>query len=257
MKLMKDRYLERVGIRLDERSPSMGLLSELQLAHLISVPFENLDVFHGRGVSTDVESSLSKIVDRRRGGWCFELNGAFGWLLREIGFEVDYVSCRVFNDGDWGPPLDHCALVVHLDGQRIFVDVGFGDCCMVPVLIEDGIHEGVPRSIRCKLSGGGFDLSDLQPDGSWANQLRVSFEPVSLANFDLRSDYLQTAPELSWSSKPFATRATLADGSRITIRPGVLRRRVGVSDFVDSPVEADRWSALLYGNFGLNDSAVR
>jgi hypothetical protein len=115
----------------------------------------------------------------------------------------------------------------------------------------------VPRQVGCKSHDNGFILCDLQADGSWADQLSASFEPVALADFDARTNYLQTAPGLSWSSKPFATRATRADVSRITIRPGVLRRRIGTGEFLDLVVDDREWSALLYDNFCLADSVVR
>lgn len=248
---MRDEYLERLGIGLDRRGPSLEYLAELQAAHLINVPFENLDVFHRRGVSTDVGHSLEKILSRGRGGWCFELNGAFGWLLDKVGFEVQYVSCRVFGADGWGPPLDHCALVVQVDGQRLFVDVGFGDCCMLPVPLIDGTHHGVPRPVRCKVDDDGFVIADRQLDGSWVDQLWGSFEPLPLAAFSPRSDFLQTEPGLGWTTKPFAARATDAHGSRITMRPGVLRRRESLGEFVARPVQSDQWSTLLDTHFGL------
>ena len=128
MPAMMHAYLKRISVDVAGRTPTLELLAELQMAHLLAVPFENLDVFHRRRVTTDVEHSLGKIIERGRGGWCFELNGAFGWLLAELGYRVDYVSCRVNGPDVWGPPLDHCALVVHLDDRCWFVDVGFGDC---------------------------------------------------------------------------------------------------------------------------------
>lgn len=250
---MRDQYLELLGV--ERRAPSLEFLSELQASHLIHVPFENLDVFHRRGVSTDVEVSVEKVIGGR-GGWCFELNGAFGWLLREIGFETDYVSCRVLGDDGWGPPLDHCALLVHLDGQRVFVDVGFGDCCIVPVPLESGSFDGVPRSVQCKVSDEGFVITERQLDGSWVDQLWGSLEPLALSAFQKRSEFLQTEPGLGWTKKPFATRATDKRGSRITLRPGILRRREGRGEFVDSPVEADEWSTVLDAHFGLDDTAT-
>ena len=141
---MRDGYLDLLGVDVAGRPADLELLRELQVAHLIAVPFDNLDVFHRRGADTDVAGSVAKIVERRRGGWCFELNGAFGWLLRELGFEVTYVSCRVHLDSGWGPELDHCAVVVRLDGEPWFVDVGFGDACMVPVPLAAGEHRRRP-----------------------------------------------------------------------------------------------------------------
>ena len=161
-------------------------LRELQIAHLVSVPFENIDVFRRTGVTTDLDWSLPKVVDRRRGGWCFELNGAFGWLLGELGYTVDYVSCQVFGGEEWGPPLDHCALVVHADGERWFVDVGFGDCCMVPVPMVDGEHDAVPRDVRFTIDSDGFRMEERDLDGTWNNRLQGTFEPRSLADFTPR-----------------------------------------------------------------------
>ncbi len=235
------------------RPPLLELLAELQTAHLLAVPFENLDVFHRRGVTTDIESTLVKIVERRRGGWCFELNGGFGWLLRQIRFDVDYVSCRVADGDGWGPPLDHCALVVHLDGERYFVDVGFGDCCMIPVLLTSGVHPGVPRSIRCTVDDADFVIAEHALDGTWNDQLWGAFEPRSMEVFTSRSDYLQTEPGLSWTTKPFATRATGADGSRITYRGDLLRTRIGSGEFVDEQVDPERSNELLQTLFGLDD----
>jgi N-hydroxyarylamine O-acetyltransferase len=245
-----------LGVDVTDRQPGEALLAELQLAHLIAVPFENLDVFHRRGVRTDVEWSVPKIAERLRGGWCFEVNGSFGWLLRQVGFEVDYVSCRVLNDDGWGPELDHCALVVHIDDQRWFVDVGFGDCCMCPISLVTGDHRGVPRPVRCRVEPKTFVITERMLDGSWEDQLFGSFAPLTLDAFTPRSDYLRTTPGLSWSEKVFATRATAADGSRITLRADVLRTRTGVGEFVEEPVAPDAWSSLLADHFGLVDSRL-
>ena len=106
-----DRYLQRIGMSPQTGPPTLELLAALQLAHLSHVPFENLHVYHARGVRTDVDWSYPKIVEQRRGGWCFEVNGCFGALLRAVGFELDHISCQVWNDpGEWGPPLDHLGL---------------------------------------------------------------------------------------------------------------------------------------------------
>ena len=103
-----DRYLHRIGVSGPVGLPTLQLLGELQLAHLIRVPFENLHAFHRRGVRTDIDWSYPKIVDSARGGWCFELNGCFGELLRQVGFNVDYVSCQVWESipGEWGPLIE-------------------------------------------------------------------------------------------------------------------------------------------------------
>ena len=247
-------YLDRIGLdriafAAAGRPPDLDLLADLQAAHLVAVPFENLDVYRRRGVRTDLAWSLPKIVEGRRGGWCFELNGAFGWLLSELGYSVDSVSCRVFGADGWGPALDHCALVVHLDGERWLVDVGFGDCCMVPVRIVDGEQPAVPRRVRFHVDDDSFVLSELGLDGTWFDSLHGSFEPRRLDDFTPRSDFLQTEPGLAWTEKPFATRATASDGSRVTLRHGLLRLRHGCGPFVDRPVSDDEFPAMLLEHF--------
>jgi len=245
------QYLTRIGVERSPPGPDLAWLRELQAAHLVTVPFENLDVFDRRGVTTDLAWSLPKVVERRRGGWCFELNGAFGWLLREVGYTVDYVSCQVYGADGWGPPLDHCALVVQLDGERWFVDVGFGDCCMVPVPIVDGEHDAVPRNVRFTTAGRSFRMEERAVDGMWSDSLKGTFEARTLADFAPRSAFLQTEPGLSWTQRRFATRATAADGSRVILRNDVFRVREGRGEFVDTPVDDSQFDALLSEHFGL------
>ena len=122
-----DRYLARIGCD-GRREPSLAALTELQVAHLVHVPFENLHVFHGIGVDTSVDWSYNKIVEQRRGGWCFELNGCFAELLRRLGYTVDLLSCRTFEPetGALSDDFDHLTLLVHLDDASYLVDVGWG-----------------------------------------------------------------------------------------------------------------------------------
>jgi N-hydroxyarylamine O-acetyltransferase len=84
-------YLERVGFRHTPRV-DITTLQDLLRAHVCSVPFENLDVQLGRPLTTDVDDAYRKIVIDRRGGWCYEQNGLFGWALQQIGFEVTRVA---------------------------------------------------------------------------------------------------------------------------------------------------------------------
>ncbi|MBI4885032.1 MAG: arylamine N-acetyltransferase [Actinobacteria bacterium] len=258
-----DRYLQRLGIATPIGPPSRQLLTDLQLAHLIKVPFENLHVFHRRGVRLDVDWAYSKIVEDGRGGWCFELNSCFAELLRRLDFKVDCVSCQVWEAdlGDWGPPDDHLALVVHLDGVRWFVDVGFGDCCIHPLRLQDGDLAAVPRPARIELCDGTFTLTELMSTGGtraeWQPQLRVDLRPAEAIRFDRRSNYLQTEPGLSWTEKAFATRALDAAGSRVTLRMDVLRQRVGTAEFVEQSVARESWAGVLLHHFSLVDSNVR
>ena len=107
---------------------SVGALRALHRAHLMTVPFENLSIHLGEPISLAAGDLIDKIVTRRRGGFCYELNGAFALLLGALGFEVRLLAARVFGGGRLGPPFDHLALLVHTsDGDGPWLaDVGFG-----------------------------------------------------------------------------------------------------------------------------------
>jgi len=259
-------YLRRIGVHPQVGAPSLELLAHLQLAHLTTVPFENLHVVHRRRPRTGLDWSVPKIVDQRRGGWCFELNGAFGALLGALGFRARHVACRVWEGnpgnpvpGDWGPPFDHLAVVVALDGNDWLVDVGFGDCCTQPLPLAEGSYDAIPRRARLAAQGTSWVLHELMPGESsgasptWTPQLLIDPMARALHEFDGRCEYLQTEPTSTWHQKPFATRALDGSGSRVTLRLGVLRRRDGTGPWVDKCVEEGApWDALLAEWFGLS-----
>jgi N-hydroxyarylamine O-acetyltransferase len=118
-------YLQRLGYNGD-RIPNAETLRNLHHAHLLAVPFENLDIHLGRPIVLDEKSLYEKIVRRRRGGFCYEANGLFAALLRELGFNVALLSARVMDGGKLGPEFDHLTLLVQLE-ERWLADVGFGD----------------------------------------------------------------------------------------------------------------------------------
>ena len=126
-------YLERIG--LDGAVPATReRLQQLMTAHIGTIPFENLDVFLGRGSADGIEAIHAKLVGRRRGGWCYEQNGLLGWALGEMGFAVTPVAARV-NKSE-GDPGGHLALLVTVQGQDLLVDVGFGGSQAAPLPLQ-------------------------------------------------------------------------------------------------------------------------
>ena len=135
-----DAYLKRINYR-GSLAPTAQTLQELQVAHLLTVPFENLSIHSAEPIILDDDALFEKIVVRRRGGFCYELNGLFAALLRELGFEVAMLSAGVANaQGTFGPDFDHMTLLVAVndDGlaQRWLADVGFGDSFREPLLLD-------------------------------------------------------------------------------------------------------------------------
>lgn len=125
-------YLSRIGFE-GKAEPTFECLKRLMTCHLATVPFENLDVYHGHSEpSLETESMFEKIVRNHRGGYCFELNGLFSKLLSSIGFDVSSHTARVLLGRDYIPPRAHRVIVIKIFGKSYFCDVGFGG----PVPIE-------------------------------------------------------------------------------------------------------------------------
>ena len=127
-----EAYLDRIGYR-GPRTATLDTLRDLHRAHLLSVPFENLDIQAGRPIVLDRERLFDKIVRRRRGGFCYELNGLLATFLEEMGFRVTLLSAGVAREtGGFSPEFDHLALCIHLESDWL-ADVGFGESILDPV----------------------------------------------------------------------------------------------------------------------------
>lgn len=224
-------YLRRINYR-GELEPSAATLRELHRAHLLAVPFENLDIHLGRPITLDQDALFDKIVTRRRGGFCYELNGLFAWLLRALGFDVTLLSAGVARaGGDFGPEFDHLTLLVESqssvvggqlqqttdDGRRTkwLVDVGFGDSFREPLRLVAGVdqeHDG--RSYRLDRDGDYLTLMQRDHAG-WEPQYRFMLQPHDHAEYADMCHYHQTSPASSFTRKRVCTLAT-PDG-RITL----------------------------------------
>lgn len=241
-------YLSRIGVS-GRVAPTLAHLEQLQRAHLTAVPFENLDVYHRRGVHTGADWSVPKIVDRGRGGWCFELNGAFAALLEEVGFSVKRLGATVLLGEGVSDIPTHLSLEVSLD-RPYLVDVGFGDSFIRPLpLDEPGPHDGGVGDFGFTVDGDVTTLVAYE-DGEALPQYRFGTSTHAAEDFDTASQRLQTAPGLQWTKTPFATRLLDGGPDRVTLLHDRIRFRRG-GDWSEAAVPADDWDALLDEWFGL------
>ena len=220
-----DRYLDRIGL---STAPSVDLdgLATLQYAHLTAVPFENLDVFTGVPVQVGVESSLHKVVEGNRGGWCFELNGAFSALLDALGFEVALLGAAVLLHGP-NAVVDHLTLEVSLD-EPYLVDVGFGDSFMQPLrLNQAGPQDGGSGTFEFMASSQGTTLTRHDVEEFPEAQYRFKRTHRALHDFNAASELLQSDKSLHWHQKPIATRLLGHGADRISLTGTTLTRTVG------------------------------
>jgi N-hydroxyarylamine O-acetyltransferase len=188
-----EEYLERLGCA-SRREPSPENLRALQRAHLERVPFENLDIHLGRPIALDLPALHDKIVRRRRGGFCYELNGLFAWLLGELGYRVTLLSGRVLDGGRLGPEFDHLALLVEHEG-RWLVDVGFGDSFLEPLALEPSRETGQPWSPYWLEERGGVWRLVRRRDGEEVPQYQFTLAPRRLEDFAAMCRHHQTSPD--------------------------------------------------------------
>ncbi len=209
-------YIERINYQGPLR-PSAQTLRELQLAHLLAVPFENLSVYYKEAIVLRDDALFNKIVTRRRGGFCYELNGLFAILLRALGFQVEMLSAGVVRpNGGFGPEFDHLMLMVSLD-ERWLVDVGFGDSFREPLRLDDqGVQQQNERAYQLVADGERVILMEQKENkdpstGSgrvWKAQYRFTLKTYQLFNYKEMCHYHQTSPESSFTKSRVCTRAT-------------------------------------------------
>jgi len=234
--------------------PDAEILRGLQFAHMLNVPFENLDIRLKRPIQLSEEALWDKIIVRRRGGFCYELNGLFAHLLQEIGFKVTYLNARVYNrKGRVGIDFDHLALLVQVPDEpgRWLVDVGFGDSFNEPLSFEEAGEQiqGL-RAYRLEQTLDGYIVWQKNYDGTWERQYLFDLEPRSFpSDYESACLYHQTSPRSSFTHGSIISRAT-PDG-RVSLED----RRLIVTrngQRLERPVEdKDEYNSLLIQHFGV------
>jgi len=243
-------YLARIGYA-GPTKPTSEVLSSLHRCHMLSVPFENLDIGLGRRIVCDEDSFLRKIVDRQRGGFCYELNGAFAALLRDLGFTVTLLSARVpREDGSDGPEFDHLALQVDLE-EPWLADVGFGDSFLDPLRLQTGIEQPEGRrSYRLLVDHHSLLHMEMrEPDAAWKGQYSFTLIPRQLSEFAPMCRYHQTSPESPFTRKKVCSEATL-DG-RITLSGWKLIQTHDGRKEESILTSETEWRAVLKEQFGV------
>jgi N-hydroxyarylamine O-acetyltransferase len=229
-----DDYLARLDLK-PPASAGLEALCQLQRAHLLAVPFENLSVHLGEPIVLDQAALVAKVVERRRGGFCYELNGAFAALLTALGFRVSMLSARVFGaEGQPGPPFDHMTLWVEL-AEPWLVDVGFGRFAMQPLRLgADGDQPDPAGTFRIADSPAGHGEFDVFLDGEPA--YRVDPRPYPLSDFAPTCWWQQTFPgshfrkSLTCSISTTSGRVTLSGDRLIVTEEGQRQEHVLPSD---------------------------
>jgi N-hydroxyarylamine O-acetyltransferase len=240
-------YLDRIGYR-GPLTPNAEVLRDLQRAHMLTVPFENLDIHIPREIVCDEQRFIYKVVNEHRGGFCYELNGAFAALLRTLGFQVTLLSARVpLADGSDGPEFDHLVLRVDLE-EPWLADVGFGDSFLEPLRLQPDVEQPQGERVYRITSAQNTLLYEMKVDGKWKKEYVFTLQPRQLSEFAGMCRYHQTSPESPFTRKRVCSRAT-ADG-RITLSNGkLIETRNGVRH--ERVLSDEEWRLKLQEFFGV------
>ena len=248
-------YLDRIDFRGVVR-PDLLTLRRLLRAHVLSVPFENLDVQLGRSLGTDPADAYEKIVLRRRGGWCYEQNGLFGWALSTIGFDVTRVAAAAMRaERGAVSEANHLALLVRVPGSddTWLADVGFGGSLLEPIRLKEAEHRHAPFRLGLRtLDDGCWQFWEDAGDGEFRYDFRA--EPASEDALAGRCAFLQSDPDSSFVLNLVAQIRT--PEAHTTLRGRVLSRWDAAGETTTTLGSPDQLLQVLANTFGLDVPAI-
>ena len=240
-----DAYLAHLAVKREDIKIDLPTLTKLQATHLTKVPFENLDVYGGKVPPCDAKLSVEKILNNR-GGWCFENNAAFAWLLQSLGFDTYCFGASVLLHGPC-TTLNHLCVQVVIDDVPYLVDVGFGDSFTRPLRLLAGAGvQTDPMGEFEIVRGEGrqftlykFEMGERKPCYRFA---RV---PRNVEDFTEVTKLIAVDPNKPFKAMPFATRLLDGGPNRVTILKDKIKfRRDGVWE--EQPVAESEWQNKLF-----------
>ena len=248
---MMDRsaYLARIGYE-GALTPAIETLRGLHRAHVMTVPFENLDIHLGRPISLDPADLFRKIVVDRRGGYCFELNGLFTLLLEDVGFAVTRLAARVLYGTEGVRPRSHQLLRVQLGEAAWIVDVGFGGHGLLePLRMVDGQVEqqGTDRFRLVAQEREGY-LLQCEMDGIWTNLYSFALDPWLPIDYAF-ANYHSHSPDSLFMQRRICTMPTPEGRTTLVDNLLKVRGREGTQEL--QVTSEDEGRQLLQQHFGL------
>lgn len=249
------RYFQRIGYQGDARVDATTL-AEMMRCQLFSVPFENLDVQAGKIVSLVPEDIVEKIIDRQRGGYCYEVNGIFSMALRALGIPFRFIAARPM----FYPvrrPKTHMAIIATVDGADWLCDLGFGSYGIRAPMRLGLLDVDVPQDadmFKLSRSDSGEYLLQAYAGGQWLNQYGFDLSPQEWIDFEPANYMNSTHPGAIFVQKLVVVlhnpqgRDILVGSNLKTVTNGEIEERV---------LDADELGRILGRKFGLPAVAPR
>ena len=243
-----DGYLRRIGYD-GPREPSLPALRGIVAAHSAAIPFENIDVLLKRGVRLDIATLQSKLVQRRRGGYCFEQNTLLEAALRALGFSLVTLVARVVRGLPEAAAIAraHQLLQVELPEGPYIADVGYGNLTpTAPLALRPGEEQSTPNERYRLMPHGNEFLLQARLGDVWDNLHRFGLEPALPVDYEMGNWYASTFPGSPFYAnllvaRPSPGRRTTLFNRRLAIRDrdGRVARRIlaGIDDYREALAE--------------------
>lgn len=247
------QYLDRIGLLPDHLEPNDEVLRLLQRRHLLSVPFENLDIHWKRPIILDTERFYEKIVINRRGGFCYELNGLFNELLKALGFQTRLISARVSNNNGHGPEFDHAAIIVTIGDDEYLTDVGFGDFTTEPLRFSLGAEQQDAAGVFVirRFEDQYLDVAK-RDSADWKSE--YIFQDISreLSEFTEMCDFQQYSPDSHFTKGKVCSILTMNGRKTLTGGKFIINESNGREETeIGTP---DDFAAFLLQEFGIDSN---
>lgn len=248
-------YLARIGID-DSPAVDFETLAKVHEHHLCAIPYENLDVQLEQPLDFDIERIFNKLVNQRRGGWCYEMNGLLGWALTEIGFEVTRMSGAVMRESLGDEQCgNHLLLEVKIDGEAYLADVGLGDGIRTPIPIRSATYTQHGMDYRLEHLTDGFWRLHNNPHSN-VKSFDFRHEPADENQLRDKCHWLQTDPQSHFTNLLIAHRF---DSDCIHVQVGLLYARLTAAgkttQILESPTALQAQLSQVFGiDYDLQDA---
>lgn len=254
-KEMIDGYLKRIEVKEAPPVTPEGL-KLLQISHLKHIPFENLDIIAGKiPLKLDIDSVYKKLVEKKRGGICYEQNTLFSNMLEALGFNVRRMASHRLGEGK--DEFDHMFLMVDFDSsvqstQTWISDVGYGFNNLAPIKFETDIWQSDTRDMLQveDRKDGTYYLNRRDPSG--AQEIMYTFNLVShtIDEYRPRCDYFSTAEDSFFTQGPMTSLDELG-GRKLLTKDHFRKYDANRVETVIDVLDQSTYDRILKEEFGI------
>lgn len=245
-------YFARINY-IDDTAATLDNLRRIHRAHLMHIPFENLNLHMPRPVILEEELLFRKFVEEHRGGFCYEQNGLFHALLTQLGYEVYRLEANVRAEDDtYAPPMTHMCLLVVIDGRRYLADVGFGAGFIEPLELDNPDTQ-VQDVGRFRIQSDG-DTLYYWHQGIGAEEMKIGYRfylaPHQLTDYIDACHYTQTSPKSHFTQRRVCSQWT--ERGRVTLTDDKLIFTTWDAERSETPIaDEEHFHQLLREHFGI------